>query len=450
MINTYALYKRTEKKETYKKTIFWGYIAAMLLLLIARNVWNIGIPVIFLLALTAIPIFLGDTNHILAVAVCCLPFATGFQYKYAFFLCIISLLWRNRFRFKRSIIWFIVLLLMFWELLHGFYPPFSFYEYLRNFAEFLLIAVVAQNIDQKNLDHKFIFRAYSVAVIGVCFIIFYLQLAMHGFSFGAMFSSDSFIRLGDDNTSYSNYGLNFNANGLGFVCNLAVAASLFLINRRESSLFDIITMTLAAIFAMMTVSRTAILCLLLLIFGFIFFSPLKGNQKVKYIFRTVLLLLALFLALRFLIPGVFDSIVARFGYDDVTNGRDQLFVFYNEHLFSSPLHFLFGIGQQSIQTKMIALYGSEYFGVCHSGFQEAMVCWGVLGLVLVFLLIGAIIYQTKSETKRPLSTFIPLISWALYVASGQLVTSHTALISLIFLIIFFSVRPKSDEKENEP
>ena len=289
-----------------------------------------------------------------------------------------------------------------------------------------------------------------MAVIGVCFIIFYLQLAMHGFSFGAMFSSDSFIRLGDDNTSYSNYGLNFNANALGFVCNLAVAASLFLINRRESSLFDIITMTLAAIFAMMTVSRTAILCLLLLIFGFIFFSPLKGNQKVKYIFRTVLLLLALFLALRFLIPGVFDSIVARFGYDDVTNGRDQLFVFYNEHLFSSPLHFLFGIGQQSIQTKMIALYGSEYFGVCHSGFQEAMVCWGVLGLVLVLLLIGAIIYQTKSETKRPLSTFIPLISWALYVASGQLVTSHTALTSLIFLIIFFSVRPKSDEKENEP
>ena len=407
----------------------------MLLFLAARNVWNIGIPVIFFLALTAIPIFLGDINHILSVAVCCLPFATGFQYKYAVFLCILALLWKNHFRIRRSIIWVIVLALLLWELMHGFYPPFSAYEYLRGFAEILLLAVVAQSIDKEHLDYKFIFRAYSVAVIGVCFIIFYLQLAKSGFSFASMFSSDSFIRLGDDNTDASHYGLNFNANGLGFICNLAVASSLFLINRQESSIFDIVTMAFAIIFVMMTVSRTAILCLFLLIFGFVFFSTLKGSQKIKYILRTLALLLLLYLALRLLIPGVFDSIMTRFGYDDITNGRDQLFVFYNKHIFSSPLYFFFGVGQQAIEAKMIALYSNEYWIVCHSGFQEAVVCWGIVGLALVLLLIGSILYTTKSNVKRPASTFIPLLAWTLYVSSGQLVTSSVALLSLVFLMI---------------
>ena len=430
------------KESSKKHTVFFLYLAVMLMALFARNALNVNIPAVFYLMITLIPLIIGNTDDILAVAVCCIPFSSGFQYKYALLLGIAAFLWKSRGKIRLTSVMGVVACMMIWELFHGFYGSFSFVEYFRSFAELLFLAVVSSCIDRESLNYKFILRAYSVAVVGVCFVMLYLQLSQNNFDLNEVLTRGTDSRFGENNTDYLQYGLNFNPNALGFICNLSLASCLFLISRKENSAFDIVLLVLSAIFAFMTLARSAVICMLFFVLGYVLFAPIKGTKKLQYVIVTIVLLLVIFTLIYFFMPVVFDNIVDRFSEDDVSNGRNRMFAFYNEHLNSSPFHLLFGIGLQDFAGKMINIYGGDCENVPHNGYQESIVCWGILGIILVALLIIFMIKETKGTNRRSVVSFLPLLGWMLYITAGQLVTSECALLELVLIFVILSISTK--------
>lgn len=433
-MRTFVLPQKVSLKGSFGFTL---YLILMLAGLFLRNALSVNLPPILFLALTVLPLLWGDQSQIIATAVCCIPFSTGFQFKYALLLCIVMLVIKNRKHFKWSAALTLVLIMAAWELLHGIGAEFSLAEYPRSMAELLLLGVVFSLWDKESLNYRLILRGYAVAMVGVCFIMLYLQLAKNGFNLGALLSQNVHFRFGEGNTDFAQYALNFNPNGLGFDCCLAAACCLFFLRKREFRVKDGILLFFSVGFCILTLSRTAFVCLAALALGYLLLLPMPGLKRLLYLLLTAGLLTVVVVILYQIMPGVFENLFFRFGEEDVTNGRDELFMFYNQHIFSAPQYFLFGIGLQSISEKITAIHGVD-INVPHNGYQEAIVVWGLLGVLLLLLLFWSTVRETRGENRRHLVAFVPLGVLLLYGLVGQIVTSGTFLISILLASVIMA------------
>ena len=215
---------------------FYGFMMAVML--IARYLLNLNMPNAMFLAVAAIPAIFGSTSELLACTVSFIPLSPTFQYKYALLISLVALLLKNRWRQKSGGAILLVFIMMTWELLHFVSGGFSIVEYIRDFAELLFLgALIMVRID--NLDHKMIVRFFSVFVVAVCLIMFTMQLQQNDFNILKVFSrSAAAWRFGKGNMNSGRFALNFDANILGFICNLSTSGLLLLRKRKEQLRVD--------------------------------------------------------------------------------------------------------------------------------------------------------------------------------------------------------------------
>lgn len=434
----------------YKENrIFRVYLVAMFLLMVARYLLKIDVPAIAFLALTLLPSWFGTKSEQLAMVASCIPLSVAFQYKYALLILSAAILIRNRWKLNRSGAFMIILAMAIWEWWHAFYGRFSYVEYLRDFAELILLGLVI-SIDLDQVNYKLIIRSLAISVVGVCAIMLMMQLEQFDYNILAVFgrSAHSF-RFGQSNMESGVYALNFNANNLGFICNLSTCGVLLLVSRREGTRFDIMMAVSASIFALMTLSRAAIVCLILIFFAFIFLGEGKILQKVfSGVVGTVVAVIAMML-LWIYIPSIFENIQERFDRADVSGGRTSLFLYYGQFLLSSPAYFLGGIGMQHIFEKV-----SPYFAVHdvpHMGLQEVWVAWGIVGVFMIILLFWKIVSTSLSysQGKRRAYQFMPLCLTLVFTMSGQLLTSSRTLMALIFAYVCLCISNDSPKENAE-
>ena len=429
--------------------IFRVYLVAMFVLMVARYLLKIDVPAIAFLALTLLPSWFGTKSEQLAMVASCIPLSVAFQYKYALLILAAAILIRNRWKLNRSGAFMIILAMAIWEWWHAFYGRFSYVEYLRDFAELILLGLVI-SIDLDQVNYKLIIRSLAISVVGVCAIMLMMQLEQFDYNILAVFgrSAHSF-RFGQSNMESGVYALNFNANNLGFICNLATCGVLLLVARREGSRFDIIMAVSASIFALMTLSRAAIVCLVLVFFAFVFLGEGKVLQKVSSGVVGIVVAVIAMMLLWIYIPSVFENIQERFDRADVSGGRTSLFLYYGQFLLSSPAYFLGGIGMQHIFEKV-----SPYFAVHdvpHMGLQEVWVAWGIVGVFMIILLFWKIVTTSLwySQGKRRAYQFMPLCLTLVFTMSGQLLTSSRTLMALIFAYVCLCISNDSPKENAE-
>jgi hypothetical protein len=423
-----------------RDTYFYVYLISMLIMLLLRNALGVNIPVICLLLLTIIPAFFGTIDHVIAAAVCFIPMSTGFQFKYALFILIVGIIIRRKGQMRLSRVAYPVFLMMVWEIMHAFSGNFSFFEFLRSFAE-LIFLIVVLSIDQKKLNYKLIIRALAISTIGICFIMLFLQFQRVGFDLNNIFSRGfKNYRFGQANTSVENYGLNFNPNRLGTICNLTTVSILILFGRKEHTAFDMLLLVLSIIFGFMTFSRAYVISLIFIIFCFVITTKGPLPQKVLSIIGTLVFIAILLWSIKRYIPSVFYNMISRFQENDLFGGRDKLFLFYNEHIFSSVGYFLFGIGLQDFQGKISSIHNID-INVAHNGIQEIWVVWGVVGVVLFILMLINIIKDAKKYESNPeIRQFLPLGFLLFNSMAGQLIRSEITLLSLVMIYICLSIK----------
>lgn len=429
--------------------IFKVYLLAMFALMAVRYLLKVDVPAATFLLVAMIPIWFGTTSEKLAFAVSCIPLSVAFQYKYALLILSVAILMKNRWRIKRSGVLLVVAAMMVWELWHAVYGYFSYVEYLRDFAELILLGVVT-SIDLHNVDHKLVIRSLAISVVGVCVIMLIMQLQQFGFDLAAVFgrSAHSF-RFGQSNMASGRFALNFNANNLGFICNLATCGILLLVIRKERCRFDIILAILSLVFSIMTLSRAAIVCAAMVFTAYIFMTQGKLTKRIWSIVGSIFIVLLALVLIRIFVPAVYENIAERFQRADVWNGRGNLLKYYNQFVFSSPMYLLFGVGMQSIFEKVSPRY--PVIDVPHMGLQEIWVAWGFVGLILFGCVIWKIIVTSRRYAggKRLLYQFMPLGLTLVFTMSGQILTSSRALMALTYAYICLCItKDNLDAKKN--
>ena len=300
---------------------------------------------------------------------------------------------------------------------------------------------VVLSIDLYDIDYKLVIRSLYISVVGVCMIMLVMQLQQFDFDLIAVFarSAHSF-RFGQSNMEAGDYALNFNANNLGFICNLSNCGALLLAARKENSRMDIVWAVCSSIFALMTLSRAAILCLVIIFMAYLFLSQGKPLQKIfSGIGGIVVAIIAMMLVWVF-VPSIFENILERFQRSDVSNGRTSLLLYYGQFMLSSPAYFFGGIGMQSIFEKVSPYY--PVHDVPHMGLQEVWVAWGIVGVVMILILFWKIVTDSKqySQGKRQAYQFMPLGLTLVFTTSGQLLTSSRALMALCIAYVCLCIR----------
>lgn len=431
----------------YTTLISYVSVALMLLMLLLRNGLKMSIPPSLILMVSVIPALVGNPSQMIAMVACFIPMGAGFQIKYALLAYVIIGIVRYRKSLQLSGMMIPVVLMMVWELAHGVGMEFSLNEYLREFAELILLVFVSM-IKWDKVDFKIIARLLSVATVGVCLIIIYMQINSGLSGLIELLSQGAAeYRFGIDNTEEGTaYGMNFNPNELGFICNLSIATTLTLIARREHATLDVVLMLLCVFFGFITLSRTYVLVLIFMAGCFIFFSP--GSRRERTLNILLLMMAApvmLWLIWNYL-PSVMENFLGRMEVDDITNGRSYLMTFYNDHIFSSFSNCFWGIGLQDYGARLVDMYGHQ-IEVCHNGIQEIWVTWGFVGVMLFGWMLLELIKQSKRWSgKRHLFAYVPLAMMLLSSMAGQLISSGNSLITLSICYVILSMRWNSPTK----
>lgn len=430
--------------------IFKVYLLAMFVLVVARYLLEINVPAIAFLALTFLPIWFGSKSEQLAMVASFIPLSVAFQYKYALLILAVAIFVKSRWKLNRSAVLLLILAMMIWELWHAIYGRFSYVEYLRDFAE-LIILGIAVSIDLYDVDYKLVIRSLSISVVGICMTMLMMQLIRFDFDLIAVFgrSARSF-RFGQSNMEAGVYALNFNANNLGFICNLSLCGILLLSSRKENKSIDVVMAICLSIFAMMTLSRAAILCMVIIFSAYLFLNEGKAMQKVFSGIGGLIVAVVAVLLIWIYIPSVFENLLERFQRSDVSGGRNSLFKYYSQFLLSSPAYFFGGIGMQHIFEKV-----SPYFAVHdvpHMGMQEVWVAWGIVGVCMMLVLFWKMLTTSRqySEGRRRVYQFMPLMLTMIFTTSGQLLTSSRALMAMTFAYVCLCITSKEkNDKIND-
>lgn len=435
----------TKDKNKYSRK-FWLMMSAFYMLFIIRNILHIEFPVVIYLGWVAIMALVFDDSEIKALVISFIPLSTGFQFKYAMFICIFVLIIKYYNRFRINSIAITGIILMVWELLHfGIGTP-SFLEFARGFAEIVFIIAVVCLPPSRKQSISELTRVLALSST-IAFIIL-LIATVEGRGASIMELLEKGFRFGVSEITEEAFVFSYNANGLGFICNLTITGLLINIYSKNAKIIDYLMIVFLVFIGLLTVSRTFLLCLAVIVVLYILLQKRSLFQRALtvLILGSVAIIMLLLISKYF--PSIIDNYDNRFGAEDVTGGRSYLLKFYNELILSSPENLFFGIGIQSIASKALAITGVNV-QVPHNGYQQLIVAWGIPGLVLMVLFVYKIISQARKLSKKtPLLYYLPLLLLMIGIVAGQFVTSSPCMLALVFIFeILSNINSHNEDKK---
>ncbi len=426
------------KKSTVEQEIrtefgkkFWIMMAVFYALFVVRNVLSVEFPVfLYLIWIATMALVFNDTET-KALLISFIPLMPGFQGKYAILVCMIFLLIKYGKQLKIPIFAFIVPILMLWEFLHLEDSFSSIAEYLSGFAPLMCLVIIV-SLPYKEEDISFFTRTLAISLVVASLILIsntvmgsnqsLMSLIQEGFRLGAVEEAET-------------YEIVYNANGLGYLCNIAIAGLLTNVYFNKAKKIDYFMLMFLAVIGCLTVSRTFLLCFAGTMVLFILLQEKSFSHKLKTfaaIFASIFLFIVV---LKIALPNIIENYVVRFNADDITGGRAGLYDFYNEFITSSSERLLYGIGVQSISEKVRYLVGSVV-NVPHNGYQQIVIAWGLVGLILMMTFIFCLVLHAwKKNPKASFMCYLPLILLLTNIMAGQFVTSGNKLLSLTFIYL---------------
>jgi hypothetical protein len=236
-------------------------------------------------------------------------------------------------------------------------------------------------------------------------------------------------RFGISNNEIQSYGANYNPNALGLISIISISGLLQLNIGNRVRKIDLMMIGLLLFFGFLTMSRSFLLCTIVCFIMFICAGKRSFDVKLKKILVSAAIMVGVYFILKECFPYIYNRILARLLESDISNGRIELFGFYNNHIFSSFKHAFFGVGMQDLYLKMHNIYGSVD-NVCHNGIQEIIVVWGIPGLIVFIIYIITFFRASKTNFRRTLTNLMPLFLIFVSIQTGQLIRSGDTLLEL--------------------
>lgn len=411
-----------------KRSVFYILLSVLFLLIGIRYIFLVEIPRVFLTAVVVLIAAMGNQNEIIAIAIGCIPLHNAISFYIAITALAGILLFKSIKRIRSVVPAILIALIIALELLHCFVHEWTLIMLLTSLAPFLFLAVFL-SIDMQNIDCSFVVRTMSIIAFFVCTLqLLNFVIRADGNLTVAFTSMTRLGLLSDDETLF---GGMINPNSLG-VINVLCATGLWQLRALGSkNKFELVLLISLLVFGVLTMSRTFLLCLLIM--AFLFMIAQKGVMKKLRFFGVILLItFTSLLMVMWLFPGVITDFIERFQVNDITNGRSDIMGAYHEYITSNTDVMFFGVGLSDLAKKVTEVY-VVYSEVPHNNIQEILVAWGIPGLLLIGSLIAAMIIQSFKYCKRKyIFNYIPLIIILAKCMAGQMITSGYTMLALAF------------------
>ncbi len=424
----------SESIEKNNRRRYWISLSVFLLMFFLRDVGGISIrPLFFLIANTILFIFF-DKEESIAFLIAMPLLNTGFQYVFAIGIGVVIYVIKNFNDICITKYAISVLLIFAWELLHIIIPPFGVYDYIKYITPFFVYIVVIC-LNDTEINTRLVIFTFLAVLIFLLTTVFLTTLMHFQFSLSTMWSKG--FRLGFTVNKEVQYMLSGNPNDLGFYCNLGIGGLLLLLANEERTKVRIIFYILSfiiALFGFITLSKTYIVVLAFTVLYWFWVTSEKTIPKKLFnILLAILLLLGIILIIRAISPILFKSFLARFTDEDLTTGRNDLFVQYTKFIFSDIDIFIFGIGAQSYYEKVVRMSTIIIDNVSHNGIQEIFLTWGLIGFIIVlFLFFSYFLSAKRRGAKINVKNIMPFLIIILRIQSGHFSTAPLVIIMLAF------------------
>ena len=439
-------------KVTKEQSSFRFYFLLTLLsaVIFIRYGLQINIPrELALVPIVAIAV-LGTQTEIMAILMCLIPIHESHDFDIALILVIAVYLIKYYEKIKIGGSFFLMLLIMLWELLHCFTSSFSPMNLNVSLAPIIALTLIICS-DFSELDYDFLVRAVAFAAV-VTSLTMLIQIAWI-----SRFNLVSFLMNLRRRGALSESSIDrlqisggmVQTNSLGVICVIITAALLQLRSVKRGKKSDIFIMMSLIIFGTFTASRPYLVCHALMVFMMILCR--KGiKTKLKFFCLAFIVLIFVVILFSIFFPEQLEYYISRFFVKDITTGRDDLMVAYNRFITKNPEVMFFGVGLQNFGDKLVNEYRVAA-NVPHNSIQEITVAWGIEGLILIAAMIFMLIHSAKKRNPNiKLINYIPLIILLFKSVAGQLLTSNYTMLALGFAYITMvqSLNEKDTLEEN--
>lgn len=433
----------------HNRAYFYILLTVLVFLIMIRYAFRVEIPRIVITSVIIAIALLGEQNEILAIMMSCIPMHNAIDLYTSLVVCAVIYVLKNIRQFKIDPAVILVLIIAAYELLHCFSEDFSLRIFLVNLTP-LIVLIAVFGVDQKKANYAFVIRTMAVCAACMSLIMLVNVFVRSNWNLSSVFVN--LQRLGHLSEEETLYGGSINPNTLGIISVLATTGLLQLRAMSKQNKIDVYLIIFLLLLGTFTLSRTFLVCLLLMTFLWIIGQRGSFKDKLKAIVSIILIAGILLGVLAVVFPSVLANFTKRFQTDDITTGRDMLMVIYHEFIMDNPKVLLFGIGLNNFREKVVNVYHVSE-NVPHNSIQEIVVAWGIPGIIMVVLLFIMIIIESKRYGRRKaLINYIPLLIIIAKSMAGQLLTSGYTMLALSFAYLSlcqdFRVPEKSPNQVN--
>lgn len=438
----YLLQEKEKNNLEVKNDGFYLLLVILFAMFLVRDFGIINIhPLIFIFYTTFLFIVFDLSKSLsLIFILCCV--GSAMQILYAILIGLLFILVKYYYKFRLNFNVILPGILLAWELLHVMIFNTSFNEYLRWSAGFVTIILLV-SLKKDEIDFKILIKSFSITVIFTCFIILLDAIKFWDGNLVAMIENG--YRLGRIN-EYPDmlFKMTGNSNALGSLCNLALSCELVMFvgyNSHKEKILSLLRCILLAILGFTTLSRTFIVVFFAIFILFIFFFKCSVKKKLIFILSFFLTGIIALLAIYMISPEIIINFLERFSVEDISNGRIDGIKFYLKVLTENLDWFIFGIGTQDI-LSIIAERGYIWPNVPHNGVVEMLMCFGVIGSVLICFIFGMLLSDVlknyRLNSKFNMILLIPMLILIIEMQAGQFFKNYDNIIlfGLSYLIMF--------------
>lgn len=418
----------------HKNSLLYISIFAVWFLIIGKYFVRLNIPVeVFTIVILSFAIFLRQ-DQLVGLIVFSIPyvsvFKTGITNALLILIWLIKELYTNK-NFKICFTNKLVVLMMFFcvfELLHLFYLPFSFTDYIKVFVLYFFLGLIF-DADLRKYDSKVIITAFVTGVLSFSILLLLYDLKTTNYSLESIVTFIRRFGYDVENTTISFDSLKISPNYLALCCAFTISLELVLMLNKKNIWPRLIIVGLLLFFGLLTQSKAffVIILIILLMLG-IHYLKTKSFMKILLFAVAISIFVLFILYSNGILSDLFDSIINRFNEGNGLSSRDTLFVDYLDYIVGKPFEFIFGIGTQSQNIKT----GIEKNP--HSMFIEVLVSWGIIGVFAVFVFLAFILkkYERNLLDYRNL----PLYVFVMMTQSSRLFKNQHTM--CFFLVIIFA------------
>lgn len=397
------------------------------------------IPSILILGVAMVMPFMLEPMDIAAYIVGFSMMGTGIQSTYIAIACLLALLLKSKQKVKAITI-IAIFTFAFYELVQFLLAPTDeLMEYLRYVMAYALLFYIAF----MEYDTQARIRMADSYIFGtmLCIIHIFVETLIFVSGDVTVFWDGSYrfgygVQLGTDLTMAADPNL------VGQSCLLVIVlcVSLFLLGYKKRKYY--LTAAIALIAGTMTLSKTFIIMLAaMILLVFLFAGSWNSSKAFK---NRVIFLLFVALgcyAVMQIYPDYLENIFDR-AEGDITTGRLSGARRYFAYLMQDMKALLVGVGMQNVGKKT-GIGASP-----HASIIEAMICWGLVGtIVMIYLAVKATVKQA-SLIKTRMVNFFPLIIFAIVTQSTQLFRLRDKVFTIAMVIVFAGIPLKEKAERN--